>query len=126
MSSFSIGGRGGYFFINDWSLGLNLSFGTSSQGDVSNTFFSAGPFTRYYFNGVFFVGGFFSFVSSTTDNSGFESDLDYTQFGFEVGYPIWVVESVAIEPALLFRRRSGNDVSNSNALGLNVGFNLYF
>lgn len=126
ITSFNLGGQTGYFFIDNLNIGARMDFSTTSFGDFSSSTFSIGPGVRYYVNGTFFVGGLFSFVTGSSDDGDFESDFNFTQFGLEAGYPIWIVENVAIEPALIYSSASGDDIDNSNGFGLNVGFNLYF
>ena len=125
-TAFSIGGRVGFFVIDNLAIGGNIGFSSTSRGDLSSNTFSIGPGVRYYVNGTFFLGGLFSYGRSSSDNGETESSIDFTTLGFEAGYPIWIVETVAIEPALIYSRNMGSDIVNANSFGLNVGFSLYF
>ncbi|MEO9871043.1 hypothetical protein [Ekhidna sp.] len=55
-----------------------------------------------------------------------EITTNFTVLSFEAGYPIWIVDNVAIEPSLNYGMRSGDDIIDSSTFGLNVGFSLYF
>ncbi|SNT07203.1 Outer membrane protein beta-barrel domain-containing protein [Ekhidna lutea] len=123
---FGLNAGAGYFVIDNLAAGLNLGFNSFSEGDVSGNSFLIGPFARYYVNGVFFVGASFSSESGSSENEFTEFDYSRTIFGLEAGYPVWIVDNVAVEPALVYTSRKSDDFVNSNSFGLNVGFRLYF
>ncbi|WP_436517421.1 outer membrane beta-barrel protein [Ekhidna sp. To15] len=126
QTSFNIGGLGGYFLMDNLAAGLNVGYSSAKQGNSKGSSTLIGPFARYYVNGTFFVGASFSAASSKFDAGLGETKTNFTVLAFEAGYPIWIVDNVAIEPSLNYGMSSGDDITNSNSFGLNVGFSLYF
>ena len=125
-SSFNLNVLGGYFFADNFTAGLNLGFASSSQGDFSSNSFAIGPFARYYVNGAFFLGASFSAINGTQDTGTVELDFSASVLGLEGGYPIWIVDNVSIEPAIIYNIQTSDDIGDANTFGINVGFNLYF
>lgn len=127
QTDLSIGGLAGYFIMDNLAAGLNVGLSSSKQGDLKATSTLIGPFARYYVNGTFFLGATYSIASSKVDVPGFgETKTNFNVLAFEAGYPIWIVDNVAIEPSLNYGMASGDDITNFNTFGLNVGFTLYF
>lgn len=126
QTSFSIEGRGGYFFVDNLVAGLNVGYSSNKQGDVKSTSILIGPFARYYVNGTVFLGASFAAATSKFDSGFGDSKANFTVLAFEAGYPIWIVDNVAIEPSLNYGILSGDDIINSKTFALNVGFSLYF
>lgn len=116
----------GYFVIDNLTAGLNLGFSSFSQGDISSNAIQIGPFARYYVNGIFFLGASYSFESGKTSNSFSENTFNREFLGLEAGYPIWLVDNVAIEPAFVYQSQKSDDFGDVNSFGINVGFSLYF
>ncbi|MEQ9465854.1 MAG: hypothetical protein RLN88_00500 [Ekhidna sp.] len=126
VTSFNIGGKAGYFLIDNLVAGVNVGFSSVKQGDSKSTSTQIGPFARYYVSGIFFLGASFSAASSKLDSGIGEAKITYNVLAFEGGYPIWIVDNIAIEPALNYTMSSGDDIIDRNTFGLNIGFTLYF
>lgn len=126
QSNFNLSVQGGYFLADNLAAGLRLGFFSSKLGDNKSTSTSIGPFARYYVNGEFFFGASFVAVSSKLDNGVDDFTTNFTQLAFEAGYPIWIVDNVAIEPSLIYGINSGDDIINTRTFGVNIGFALYF
>jgi hypothetical protein len=108
-SNFSIGLKGGYFFMDNLAGGLLFQMDSPSGGTSTTGF---GIFGRYYVNGAIFLGAGFLSVSG--------GGASKTFIPFEAGYAFFINNAVAVEPALSFTTYDGG----SN-LGLNVGFTVY-
>jgi hypothetical protein len=126
QTAFGIGGQAGYFLMDNLVAGLNVGLSSSKQGDAKGSTTSIGPFARYYVNGTFFLGAGFSAASSKFDPGTGETKTTFNVLEFEGGYPIWIVDNVAIEPALNYSIFSGDDITNRKTFGLDIGFTLYF
>ena len=116
-SSFNLTGLAGYFLADNFTAGLNLGFSNFSQGNFSSNTLSIGPFARYYVNGTFFLGASFSAISGSQDNGFEENNINASVLGLEGGYPIWVVDNVAIEPAVVYQIQTSDDIGDANAFG---------
>ncbi len=123
-SSFNLSTRGGYFFIDNLVGGLTLGLSSSKQGDFKTSSTTIGPFARYYVNGTFYVGAGYTAVSGETESgSTTVSDFSGGNLLLEAGYPIWIVDSVAVEPGISYT--SGTGDINSSIFAVAVGFNIY-
>ena len=124
-TNFNVDGRAGYFIIDNLSLGLLLEFSRSSQGDISLTTTQIGPWARCYPGGRFFLGASFSASSTTADSGSGEVKANGGNLMFEGGYPVFLGDNVAVEPALNYSIGTG-DFDESSTFGAAVGFTLYF
>lgn len=109
FSVFELGVKGGYFVIDNLTVGLDLGYQKIDNTSITNF----GIFGRYYFQGKIFGGAGLSFLK-------FEDQDSQTSIPFEIGYAAFITENIAIEPAFQF---SVGD--NTNTYGLRVGFSLY-
>ncbi|MEQ8904813.1 outer membrane beta-barrel protein [Ekhidna sp.] len=125
-SSFNFEVAGGYFIMDNLAAGLNIGIANEKEGDDKTTVTAFGPFARYYVNGTFYVGASFAAAKVKNEFTGGSSDFSFSILGLEAGYPIWIVDNVAIEPGLRYDMASGSDITNNNSFGVNIGFNLYF
>lgn len=107
-STFYVNLKGGYFFMDNLTGGLD--FGLISSSGTSIT--TIGPFVRYYFAGKFYFGAGFSSTSS--------SGTSYTRIPFEAGAALFITDNIAVEPSLNFTSYDGG-----SDLGVRVGFTLY-
>ncbi len=125
QSNFNLTGRAGYFVIDNLAAGLNLGLSSSKLGDFKTSSTTIGPFARYYVNGTFYVGAGYSVLSGKNESgSTTVSEFDGGNLLLEAGYPIWIVENVAVEPGISYT--SGTGDINRSTLALSVGFMLYF
>ncbi len=125
QTNFFLDTRAGYFVIDNLSAGLLVSFFNSSQGDNKQTFSTFGPWARYYIGGQVFVGAAYGFSNSKTESGGSTFEGDSNTLLFEAGYPIFLGESVALEPALNYSTDSSDGNKISSSFGVVLGFTLY-
>ena len=125
-TSFDLDVRTGYFLMDNLVLGLNIGYEKEKQGDDETTTTLVGPFVRYYIIGTFFIGTSYSLASIEEVYARAGEKTDFRFLAFEAGYPIWIVEKIAIEPSLNYGVASGKDILNSKTFGLSIGFSLYF
>ena len=107
-SVFNIGLKGGYFFMDNLAGGLLFDLVSSSGSSVTGI----GVFGRYYVNGKIFLGAGFKSTSSSGASS--------TSIPLEVGYAIFLNNTIAIEPAFNYTSFDGGSI-----LGLNIAFSVY-
>jgi hypothetical protein len=110
---FNISPQVGYFFADNFLLGADLSY--SANAGINQT--TVGLFTRYYIKGKVFLGGGYS-------SSSFSGGNSVGLFNLEGGYAAFITRNIAVEPALVFTKGTG-DASNYTTFGLRVGFSLY-
>lgn len=125
VNQFDLAFNAGHFVAENLAFGLNVAYNSLDDGGDKQTTSLVGPFVRYYANGTFFVGA--SYVLGTTkfESNGFDFTFNGNYLGLEAGYPIWIVDSIAIEPSLNYAI-GGGDFDGSSAFGVNIGFGLYF
>jgi hypothetical protein len=108
-SIFDLSLKGGYFFIDNFTVGLNLGYQKLDDFTIS-TF---GLFGRYYYQGKFFGGVGFSVID-------YENQDSQTSIPFEIGYAAFITDNIAVEPSLNLGIAEDN-----TSFGLRVGFSLY-
>lgn len=113
-TNFSLQQQLAFAFADNVVLGARLGVGTSSS---SNNFsFSFAPFARYYVSN-FFVHGGFGYIYNGNDGSAL---LDG-----EIGYALFLNNTVAIEPALYYNQMFANN-SFSSDMGAKLSLQIYF
>jgi hypothetical protein len=108
-SIFDLSLKGGYFFMDNVTVGLNLGYQKLDDFTIS-TF---GLFGRYYYKGKFFGGTGFNVIK-------YENQDSQTSIPFELGYAAFITENIAVEPSLNLGIAEDN-----TSFGLRVGFSLY-
>ncbi len=108
-SVFDLSLKGGYFFMENLTGGLNLGY--QKIDDFSITTF--GLFGRYYYKGKFFGGAGFNVIT-------YENQDSQTSIPFEAGYAAFITDNIAVEPSL--NLGIGED---NTTFGFRVGFSLY-
>jgi hypothetical protein len=108
-SLFDLSLKGGYFFMENLTGGLNLGY--QKIDDFSITTF--GLFGRYYYKGKFFGGAGFNVIT-------YENQDSQTSIPFEAGYAAFITDNIAVEPSL--NLGIGED---NTTFGFRVGFSLY-
>lgn len=116
----------GYFLIDNLAAGLNVGYEKVKDGFDGNTTAFFGPFVRYYVNGTFFLGTSFAAASREDIFARAAETIKFEVLSFEAGYPIWVVENIAIEPSLNYVLATGDDIKSNKTFGMGIGINLYF
>ena len=108
-STMNVAIMGGYFPIDNMVAGIQLGYSSFSQGDVSNSSFGYGVYTRYYLmEGKIFTGA--SYSSQPNPNPmlpywasgllGIEEKL--STIGLSAGYVHWFNDNVTLEPMLYY------------------------
>ena len=127
-SNLSLDVRAGYFVIDHLAVGLDLGYGSTSQGDISSSTMGVGPYLRYFFmeNKLFGEAGF-HYQSASFDGENLGSG---SAIGLGVGYAAWLNDNVTIEPMLSYAMTSfkpeGADESVSGSqFGVMINFGIY-
>lgn len=112
---FGIDATAGYFMFDNVMLKANVGYDHRPHFDD----LSVGLGGRYYFdqNGMF-LGGGLEYCHETKSYN----DL---RIPIEVGYCFYLNHYVSIEPSAYYKM-SLNDFSDKSAVGLRIGFGLYF
>lgn len=113
LTRFNISPDVGYFFDDDFAIGLDVDYSHADFGSSSSSLFSVGPFIRHYFFDPIFL--------EVDANFGL-GDLEFTEYGLAIGYSWFVNNSVSIEPKLYYRVHNVTDENtidfDSNTFGL--------
>ena len=107
----------GYFFADDFAIGLGVSFVNTRFNGNSNSSTSVGPFARYYVTNPIFI------------QVGVDLGLDKgagTLMKVSVGYSWFLNNDVAIEPALFFHiNNNDGDALDYSVFGLSIGVQAF-
>jgi hypothetical protein len=122
-SQFNIELKGGYFVIENLTLGLNLGFSSISEGDASLNVSEFGLFGRYYINGKIFGGIGYSSQKTKYDFGFGDGESTTSIIPIELGYAAFINDVIAIEPALNYTIY-GSD-SEGASFGINIGISIY-
>lgn len=125
VNEFDLTVSAGNFIADNLVFGLNISYNSVNDSFDKQATSLVGPFLRYYAEGAFFVGVSYLLGTTKFESVGTDFTFNGNYIGLEAGYPIWVVENIAIEPSLNYAV-GGGDFDGSSALGVNIGFGLYF
>ena len=120
--------RGGYFIIDNLAVGLDIGFGSQSEGDYSESQIGVGPYLRYYLmeSKLFGQAGFqFQTASSDGDNLGSGSAI-----GLGAGYAAWLNDNITIEPLVSynmtsFKYEGADESAKGGNFGLMINFGIY-
>lgn len=125
----------GYFIQDNWAIGgqVNLDIASPEGTSDTQTTWSVGAFTRYYFNnsevntllnnGRFFAEGT---AGIGGDNSGSGNSTNGLDLGVGAGYSYFITKSVGLEALLKFQGLVGGGNNNFNGnLYLGIGFQIY-
>lgn len=125
VNEFDVTLSAGTFIADNLVFGLNMNYNSVSDSFDKQTTSLVGPFFRYYAEGTFFLGASYLLGTTKLGSGGTDFTFNGNYLGLEAGYPIWVTENIAIEPSLNYAI-GGGDFDGSSALGINIGFGLYF
>lgn len=127
----------GYFFRDNWALGMRLGADLDiikgKEENIISSEFAIGPFVRYYFgnpeyksvlrNGRVFaeLTSGFSFINQSEGES-----VNGTRFGGGVGYSYFITNNIALE-GLFTAEAVGGSGSNdfTGDLGIRIGFQIF-
>ena len=125
----------GYFIRDNWAVGgdVGLDIASPAGSSATQTNWSVGAFTRYYFNdsevesllrhGRFFGEGSVGF-GGTNSNQG--ASTNGVELGIGAGYAYFLTPNVGLEGLLKFKGLAGGGNTNFNGdLFLGVGFQIY-
>lgn len=112
-SNFTLDLKGGYFFMDNLTAGLNLYYDKYSEADDATV--GIGPFVRYYVNGKIILGLGFNSIS--------QGDVSGSAIPLEVGYAWFLGDAVAVEPTLNYTSYGGD--FDGASFGLKVGISVY-
>lgn len=115
----SINPNVGYFIMDNLGVGVRLGVDLLSQGDNSQTDFGIGAFARYYvFQGLFPQVGFTYNSFKIKDGPDATTSTDLT---LGVGYSLFLNNSIALEPMLVYNINS----EKVNTFGLGIGIQAF-
>jgi len=123
-NSFNVGGGVGYFFMDDLSAGLSLSYTSISSGGASINTLGIGPVLRFYFDGTLFVEGGY-ILQSQNANAFNGAKANGGQMLIGAGYAVFLTDNIAFEPSVQYSIGTG-DFDRTKNLALKFGFGLYF
>lgn len=113
-SNFSLQQQLAFAFADNVVIGARL--GVEKSSNSTNLAFSFAPFARYYLKNLFAHGGF-GYTFTGNDGSA--------MFDGEIGYALFLNNSVAIEPALYYNQLFANNSFSSN-MGAKLSLQIYF
>ena len=123
-NTFNVGSSVGYFFMDDLSAGLSLTYANVSTGGASISALGIGPFLRFYFDGALFLEGGYILQSQNTDFAFSDSKANGGQVFLGTGYAIFLNDNIAFEPSIEYSAGTG-DFDGTKNLGVKFGFSLY-
>ena len=125
----------GYFVKDNWAVGAQVGLHVASPKGSSDTQtdWTVGAFTRYYFNpnevdGLLNHGRFFAegSVGFGGDNSSSGASTNGADLGIGAGYAYFITPNVSLDALLKFNALVGGGSSSGKGnLGLGVGFQIY-
>ncbi len=124
LTSFNINAKVGNFIMENLALGLDLGYVSLKQGDAELSTTEIGGFARYYVGGTFFLGA--GYIATSTGDGSDNDNVTGSWINIEGGYPIFLGDNIAIEPALEYNIGGGDANEDVSGFGLNFGFTLYF
>jgi hypothetical protein len=140
-SNLSIAPNIGYFFIDKFVAGLQLSYNRSHtkslQTAVNSNFnsfitYSAGPFVRYYLLPVdqkynIITEGNYQFGNEKVKTNNFNTNLSSNSFSFSAGPVIYFNSSVGMEFLFNYIHYENNYTENvsRNSFGAGIGLQVY-
>lgn len=129
----------GYFFADNISFGLSLSYNRISLGSASNTNWGIGPNLRYYFaleNVKPFVS--IGYLYTETFNSSNDDKWKGSQFRITGGLDYFITKNVALESTISYNfnndklpdsykgmYKSLDQKSNTFQIGVGINFFIY-
>lgn len=129
----SLSPNAGYFFVDNFALGANVTLSYSKEGEGSNapkiTTFDIGPFVRYYVGDNSsvrpFLHGEVNFGSSKYKSSTVSSTSTGTTFFFGPGAAIFLNRNVALEGLAGYSHTANKNQEGSGGFAFKVGFQIY-
>ena len=102
--------QGGYFPIDNMVAGLQLGYSSYSMGDVSNSSFGYGVYTRYYLmEGKIFTGASYSSMPNPNPLMDWSAlglggliEEKLSTIGLSAGYVHWFNDNVTLEPMVYY------------------------
>jgi hypothetical protein len=114
-SSFSATPMVGYFFVDDFAGGIQMTFSNFSAYSAT----SLSPFIRYYWKNLFFQ---LRYDYTRSQLSGM-SVASRSALGTDLGYAVFFNDNVAMEPSFYFTKGLASESGFS--YGLKIGFQIY-
>lgn len=119
---------GGYFFLNNFAAGANVSLDYSKIGGTKTTAWGLGPFSRYYFGTMNvrpFVHADLSFQSNKTVTTNGSNTYNSTQYFLGAGVAGFINRNVAIEGMAGYKHTAIQNLDGTGGFNLRIGFQVY-
>lgn len=119
-TSLSFNPKVGFFVVNGFALGLDADIVNTAIRDRDNntrstsSYFTLGPFARYYFPINVFLDGRAGFGSGKGAASAGYSDAKVFSYSFGAGYAAFLNDYIALEPIIRYRGTNFTNKANTN------------
>jgi hypothetical protein len=119
-TSLSFNPKVGFFIVNGFALGLDADIRNTAIRDRDNntrstsSYFTLGPFARYYFPINVFLDGGAGFGTGKGAASAGYSDAKVFGYSFGAGYAAFLNDNIALEPIVRYRGTNFTNRSNAN------------
>lgn len=128
-TSMNFSPMGGYFVIDNLSVGAVISYSSYGQGDYSSSSTMFGPVFEYYYSEMMGPGYIYGSVSymltgSSWDDGTNSGDASGSQIRVAPGYFVPVNDKVGLT-AELFYSIDDSDGTGGSVMGLTVGFKVF-
>lgn len=133
--SFNVSPRVAWFLRDNLAVGAEVNLGLTTAKGATGFTYGIGPIARYYFRGNaldavsktrFLIEANVGFAGSNVKTSGNPGiTTNGVGFGFGPGLAYFINQNIALEGLLKYNYASGFGNSNSNSLGLAVGFQIH-
>lgn len=119
----------GYFVGDNLAVGVNINYSQEKFAHITQNSLSFGPFARYYFGkhdklkpfGQIGLGLF----SGKHQVNLIDTNVKGSTYHIGLGAAYFITKNVALEGFFQYQKINLNEGSNSNTLGLRIGFQIH-
>ncbi len=119
----------GYFIIDNLSVGLNITYSSTSLNNSTLTSLAFGPWARYYVIPNAFAQSGFNMGTNKINGDFGKATTKNSSMYLGLGYSAWLSNSVALEPIAYYNiqkeKDESDDVVRTNSFGLSIGFQVF-
>jgi hypothetical protein len=119
-TSLSFNPKVGFFIVDGFALGLDAEVRNTAERNrdndtrITSSYFTLGPFVRYYFPINVFLDGRGGFGSGKGAASAGYNDARVFSYSFGAGYAAFLNDYVALEPIVRYRGTNFTNKTNTN------------